>query len=233
MLGSCGAYPAAGRACSGYLVQDKGVNLLLDIGAGCFSNLMKIIRPEEIDGVVVSHLHPDHYSDIHVFYNYMKYGIGSSKSTPLLAPVGRDVFDWPENFTVEIIDRKRYYSIGSLELTFLAVEHSDPAYAVKVEGSSTLVYSGDAKRTEELERFVRGSRLFLAEASFGAEAVPEGLNHMNAVDASTVAALGKADKLMITHIYPNFDGIEALAEAEKVFGPGVLIAREGMVEEVT
>src|ERR671923_195111 len=65
VLGGCGAWPAAGQACSGYLVEDDGFRLLLDPGYAVVPRLLQRVDAAEVDAVLVSHGHPDHCADLH------------------------------------------------------------------------------------------------------------------------------------------------------------------------
>jgi hypothetical protein len=64
VLGKYGPWPAAGGACSGYLVETEDVRLMLDCGCGTLGRLQQHCRLEALDGIVLSHLHPDHMGDI-------------------------------------------------------------------------------------------------------------------------------------------------------------------------
>ena len=64
VLGCSGSYPGPECACSGYLVQGGGVNVLLDLGPGCLANLQRHLAVTDIDAVVLSHSHPDHWVDL-------------------------------------------------------------------------------------------------------------------------------------------------------------------------
>ena len=66
ILGNNGPYPAAGGACSGYLLTgDHGrTQVLIDCGAGVLSGLSTWISWEALDAVILSHLHYDHMSDL-------------------------------------------------------------------------------------------------------------------------------------------------------------------------
>ena len=41
VLGGCGAWPAAGAACSGFLVEEEGFLLLLDAGYATLPRLLE------------------------------------------------------------------------------------------------------------------------------------------------------------------------------------------------
>ena len=66
VLGNNGPFPAAGGACSGYLVIEGDKKILIDCGNGVLANLQKFIKLEEIDAVILTHLHSDHMSDMMV-----------------------------------------------------------------------------------------------------------------------------------------------------------------------
>ena len=69
VLGKSPAWQDAGGACSGYLIEEHGTCLLLDCGNGVFSKLRKFRDYTAVQGVVLSHLHADHFLDL-VPYSY-------------------------------------------------------------------------------------------------------------------------------------------------------------------
>ena len=64
VLGCCGSYPGAGGACSGYLVDDGTTRLWLDAGSGTLANLQRHCALDDVDALVLSHEHPDHWADV-------------------------------------------------------------------------------------------------------------------------------------------------------------------------
>ena len=64
VLGKSPSWQDAAGACSGYLVQDDQLTLLLDCGNGVFSKLRATLDYRSIDEVVISHLHADHFLDL-------------------------------------------------------------------------------------------------------------------------------------------------------------------------
>jgi glyoxylase-like metal-dependent hydrolase (beta-lactamase superfamily II) len=65
VLGGCGAWPAAGQACSGYLVEHDGFRLLVDPGYATLPRLLELLAADGVDAVLLSHGHPDHCADLH------------------------------------------------------------------------------------------------------------------------------------------------------------------------
>ena len=64
VLGGCGAWPAAGQACSGYLVEHDGFRVLVDPGYAVVPRLLELVAAEDVDAVLLSHGHPDHCADL-------------------------------------------------------------------------------------------------------------------------------------------------------------------------
>ena len=60
-------------ACSGYLIEDGDTALLLDCGNGVFSKLRRFIDYVDVDAVVLSHLHADHFLDLVPFSYALTY----------------------------------------------------------------------------------------------------------------------------------------------------------------
>ena len=69
VLGKSPSWQDADGACSGYLIEEDETAVLLDCGNGVFSKLRQRIDYGEVDAVVISHLHADHFLDL-VPYSY-------------------------------------------------------------------------------------------------------------------------------------------------------------------
>src|SRR6202035_427971 len=61
IVGRSPSWPDAGGACSGYLIEERGYRLLLDCGPGVFAKLRQVIDYLELDAVLISHMHGDHF----------------------------------------------------------------------------------------------------------------------------------------------------------------------------
>jgi ribonuclease BN (tRNA processing enzyme) len=64
VLGGCGAWPGAGQACSGYLIEHDGFRLLVDVGYATVPRLLQHVTADRVDAVFVTHGHPDHCADL-------------------------------------------------------------------------------------------------------------------------------------------------------------------------
>lgn len=104
VLGCDGSYPGPGGAASGYLVEVAGVAVWLDAGPGTFANLQLVSNPGAVDAVILSHEHPDHWSDVDSYAVWLRER-GPAHPIPVYAPPGLrersyfgvdPVFDWHE-----------------------------------------------------------------------------------------------------------------------------------------
>src|SRR5204863_1771133 len=86
VLGKSPSWQDAGGACSGYLIEEAGTVLLLDCGNGVFAKLRERIDYTELDAVLLSHLHADHFLDVVPYAYALTY-------TPRQQPV--PVPPWP------------------------------------------------------------------------------------------------------------------------------------------
>ena len=69
VLGKSPSWQDAAGACSGYLVEQDGYRLLLDCGNGVFSKLRGVCDYVDVDAVLISHMHADHFLDL-IPYSY-------------------------------------------------------------------------------------------------------------------------------------------------------------------
>src|SRR5258706_5845525 len=88
VLGGCGAWPEAGQACSGFLAEHDGFRLLIDAGYATLPRLLQLIRPGQLDAVLISHGHPDHCADLNPLLRARVMSASGLPPLPLYAPAG-------------------------------------------------------------------------------------------------------------------------------------------------
>jgi ribonuclease BN (tRNA processing enzyme) len=230
VLGADGSYPGPGGACSGYLLRTDGFCIWMETGTGTMANLQLHIPLEQIDAVVISHAHPDHWADLDGLYVAMRYFIGR-QDLPVYAPDGlRDLlhgetaagtFDW------RVIKDGMSADIGPFRWTWSQTEHPVETLAARVDVQGrSLGYSADTGSGWTLANLGPGMNLALVEASMTAE--HEGSwYHLSARQAGLMAKEASAEKLVITHLAPTLDGEKAREEASLSFGRAAELARVG------
>ena len=239
VLGCDGSWPGPGGAASGYLVAAGGTYILLDAGPGTFSELQRHVDPGRVDGVVLTHEHPDHWTDLEGFATWAGYGPGVDRfreppGRPLsvYAPPGlreRSFYatagwlDWRE------VVAPKGLSLGSLEIRFVATDHGPPTLAVCLahEGA-TLAYSADTGPGWSVDEFGPDIGAFLCEATYTQE--KEGsLRHLSGREAGAMARAAGVGRLILTHRWPTVAADDLRCEAELAFGRPVEQARQGAV----
>ena len=233
VLGSSGSYPGPGQACSGYLLGAGDTRVWLDAGSGTLANLQRHIGLADVDAIVLSHEHPDHWTDVEGFAVASRY-VHRLPPVPVYAPAGlrqhlltpADAFVWNE-----VTDGSRV-EVGGFGFGFWRTDHGPETLAVRVDaGGRSLGYSADTGPGWSLASLGPGLDLALCEATY-LEEQDDGGRHMTARQAGTTARDAGAAALVITHLLPTVDPDAARTAAEEAFGAPVGLATPGLVRPV-
>ena len=239
VLGGCGAWPEAGQACSGFLVEQDGFRLLVDLGYATVPRLLERITADQVDAVFISHGHPDHCADLNPLLRAR--ALRDDPPPPLPVYALRGAVD-----AVLALDRPGMLA-GALALReFRAgatldicpyrgvtrlLPHSVPNAGLRLAaGGRVLVYTGDSGPCPELADLAQGADLLLAEASY-ADHVPEDSQRYlsSARDAGQQAAQAATGHLVLTHLLPGTDHRAARAAASARYGGDISVATAGLV----
>jgi ribonuclease BN (tRNA processing enzyme) len=228
VLGCSGSFPGRGGACSGYLVDDGTTRVWLDAGSGTLANLQHHVAVDQVDAIVLSHDHPDHWSDLEGWNIVLKYVLDRT-SFPVYAPAGlksRTYDDMPNVAWNDVTDGDRV-SVGTLDLTFSQTDHGPETLAVRVDaGDRSLGYSADTGPAWSLEALGDGLDLALCEATVPADREGE-MQHLSAGQAGAQAREAGAARLVLTHLWPTLDPFRAGGEGAEAFGAPVEVATVG------
>lgn len=241
VLGCYGPYPAAGGACSGYLLEHEGFAVLIDCGNGVLSRMQEFIELSKLKAVIISHLHSDHCSDLFI----LRYALQFSRDRGLLnypLPVFAPAepleeymrLPYKDVYAVKALAEGQELQIGPFTFVFLKTRHTVPCYAVGafLAGDKKLAYSADTEYIPPLSDFARGAALFLCEANFLEKDLQKGAaNHLSAAQAATLAREAGVEKLLLTHLLPFRKPQLYLDEAEQIF-KSVSVAQEGAVYDL-
>src|SRR5699024_6923510 len=163
VIGCSGSFAGPASAASSYLLEHEDVDgrlwrVLMDLGSGAFGPLQNVIDPADLDAVIISHLHPDHYLDLtglEVFWAYhSRTDLGK---LPIHAPaplpdrisgvLGRaghvpdGVTKAPFDYHT-LTDHHRF-AIGPLQIQTRAVLHPVQAFGFRITADGgTFVFSG-------------------------------------------------------------------------------------------
>lgn len=85
VVGCAGSVPGPASACSCYLIGQDGYRLLLDLGTGAAGPAQQYAAAAEIDAVIVSHAHDDHWADL-VHLGYLRTQDSDYQPLPVIGP---------------------------------------------------------------------------------------------------------------------------------------------------
>ena len=244
VLGCGGTWPDAGGATSGYLLRHDGFTLWIDAGTGTLARLQEEIAIADVDAVLISHAHPDHFVDLYpMFYARFYAGQGTS-GLPLYSPEG-----FFEDFSDLVSEESREslkiaydvrpladgavfeagpFSIRAAEMAHIGVQ----ALGYRIDGDgSSVAYTGDTGPTEKLIDLARDADVLVSEATWQdqMDLLPF---HLSASQAAEHATAAGVDMLMLTHIWPSLDKTVSLEQASAAFDGSLALATEGMKVEI-
>jgi len=247
VLGRSPARPNPGEACAGYVVEGGGSRILLDVGPGVVAQLLRRNTPDELDAVVISHMHTDHCLDLVTLrYSYPWIDVAKRRLTVIVPPgsIGQlselalgagyaNFFD--KSFIFVEHDGRRRIEVGNLRLEPDETQHYVRTWGFRISARGTdedpdriLTYSADSGPCDALPRLADQAELFLCEAALRSlkedDPEPQSRGHLLPSEAAETARAAGARKLLLTHI-PLMDGGEwALAEARAAYDGTVEIA---------
>ena len=223
VLGCDGSWPGPAGAGSGYLVSGGGTRVMIDAGPGTFANLQRHVDPVSIDAVIITHHHPDHWSDLYALDTHARLAL-HGRRVPLFAPAGlgdRARLDRTSTLDWRVVTDGDTMRVGGLSCSFHRTDHTFETLAVRIDGPACAVgYSADSGPGWSLAELGTGLDLVLCEATYTSE--HEGTaGHMSGRQAGEQARRAGARKLVITHRWPTIDAASVVAEAEAAFGAPV------------
>ena len=260
VLGKSPSWQDAGGACSGYLIQEGDTSVLVDCGNGVFGKLREHIDYIDVDAVVISHLHADHFLDL-VPYSYALTYAPRQQPVPVdrwpgtdcpacpvlhVPPGAKELFRrvvgaWGNEDLIEKAFELREYDpaqqieIGPIRISFQAVPHFTETFAMSISctnGSGRIVYGADSAPTEALAEFARDADLMLVEATLPRPERTGMRGHLTPEEAGAHARGASAKRLLLVHISDELDADWARDEAAEAFGGPVEVAAEGATFEV-
>ncbi len=238
VLGACGAWPEAGQACSGYLVEHDGFRLLIDAGYATVPRLFTRIAASQLDAVFISHGHPDHCADLNPLLRARALSDDPAPPLPVFAPPG--ALD-----AVLALDRPGMLA-GALELHEFAVgsgfgigpfdaltrllPHWLPNAGLRLAaGGAVLAYTGDSGPDPGIAVLARDADLLLAEASYPDTVPPDAQAYLSsASQAGRQAARTRARRLALPPLMPGTSHEAARAAAAAGYLGQLSVATAGM-----
>ena len=246
-LGSCGAWPEPGRACSGVLVEDGEAAVAVDLGWGTFTRLLTHLgspTAAPLAAVVITHDHPDHTGDLPALMRARWYAGRDLPPLPLLCPEAvvvrlREVEEGAHRSFAHVFDwigTPDAATVGAFDLALHRLPHYVDNVGVRITvGRTTVAITGDTGPSETVVELGRDADVFVVDATDrhqreGVPGPPPGTPAYNltATEAGALAARAGARRLLLTHFWPGNHRERSRQDAAAEFGGDVLLADEGL-----
>jgi ribonuclease BN (tRNA processing enzyme) len=243
VVGSGDAFGSGGRFNTCFLLETAKGTLLIDCGATALVALKAHgIDPDRIDGILLSHLHGDHFGGLPFLLLDAQFLAGRQRPLLIAGPPGTqerldqllEVFfprstsnKWRFPWKVMEIEIGQSTPVLGHAVLTTTVQHFSgaPSTAVRLsDGQKTFAYSGDTEWVEALVDVASGTDLFVIEC-YGYSGQLTG--HVTWDVLKPRLPDLRARRIMLTHMNPSM-----LARVDEAKAAGMLVAEDGLVVDV-
>jgi ribonuclease BN (tRNA processing enzyme) len=216
VLGAGDAFGSHGRFQASYLVSAANKTILMDAGPTVLPSMKRLaLAPNDIDLILISHLHGDHFNGLGYLILDFLYESQRRRSLTIAGPPGLEQRTWAlfralfhEFDFGKIKSRLKFVSVlpnrpvtlDGVKLQAIRTPHTikDISLAFRFDlNGKTIVFSGDTGWTEELVGLTTNSDLFLCECTFFKRKFAWHLNYQQ-VNANRHRFGGR--RMVITHL---------------------------------
>ncbi len=251
VIGSGTSVPHPKRSSSGYWVETEKGTLMLDFSASAIHRIAQEgLDWASLDAIWISHFHLDHCGGLAPFLFGTKYAPAMQSRTKPLKIFGAkglkkllEKFNNEEHFNfleqpfpleiIEVEPLEKFQILEDLEAVSFDTPHTDESRAIHLtsDAGKTLVFTADTGFTKALGTFANKVDLFVMECSFVKDKPVE--MHLELAEAMYLTRYSKAKKVVLTHLYPEWDEVDFQAEVEK-FSPmcDIVEAKDGLSIEI-
>jgi ribonuclease BN (tRNA processing enzyme) len=239
IVGSGDAFGSGGRAHTCIRLDAAPGTVVVDFGSGAMTAWQKLgFDSNDIDAIVVSHLHGDHFGGIPALLLHAQYVAHRRKPLLLVGPPGlkarlRETLDllfpgsptadWNFAWQVREIPGGRKITVAGLSLETFDVIHTPGSMPTGVrlsDGKHVFAYSGDTAWTDVLYAIAADADLFLVECSSGDEPIPD---HLHWPQLKSKLGGFSAKRIAVTHMGPS-----AIAKIPEMQAAGLIAADDGL-----
>lgn len=227
--------------------------LMIDSGTGTSDMLRrKEVETSDIDAIINTHRHPDHVSDL--------IPIVQDKVVRSFEENEPDIFLYGPEGHLEYLESRIFYEmkedtgdfmssfgfnletgvidnvsrVSEFKINSFPAEHGPEGFqcvslSISKNGK-TIFFTGDTDYFEALAENAEGANIIVADCSKPDGQKAEG--HMTPTECAQVAETAGAEKLVLSHLYPEAEKSNIAQAAEKVFNGDIVVAEDLMELEI-
>jgi ribonuclease BN (tRNA processing enzyme) len=246
VLGSGTAVPHAKRASAAHWLETTCGTVLLDMSADAPHRMaQEQLDWPNLDAIWISHFHLDHLGGVAPFlfatrsapqtqqrHKPLKiFGARGLKSIVDAINQANNYRLFQQPFPVEVIEinaGSEFELLPGLSAKTCSTPHTNESLAIRLTDTSgsVLVYTSDTGYSGELVEFATRAGVLLMECSFFQNKPVK--KHLELADAMEVAKIAAPQKLVLSHLYREWDGINLAAEAERFWEGETIEAYDGL-----
>jgi ribonuclease BN (tRNA processing enzyme) len=246
ILGSGTSVPHAKRASAAHWLQTASGSLLLDCSPDAAHSMAEEnLDWPNLDAIWISHFHLDHVGGLATFLFGTKWAPQTqARRKPLTVFGGAGLIDLftafdeandykllKQSFPIlfqEVEPEKDFEILPGVQAQTFSTPHTRESLAIRLTDQTgvSLVYTSDTGYADELAEFAAGVDLLLMECSFRHDKPMA--THLELADAMKIASLAGPRKVVLTHLYPEWDGVDIGAEAKQLWNGDVVAAIDGL-----
>jgi ribonuclease Z len=251
VLGSGTSVPHPKRASAAFWLETKSGSVLVDCSDDAAHRMAEeSLDWPNLDAIWISHLHLDHCGGLASLLFGLKWAPQTQQRRKALKIFGCEgikkllraiddsndygLFEQP--FPIELLE----VSAGEAEFEMLpgvwaktfSTPHTRESLAIRLTDNDevSLVYSSDTGYSEELASFAREVNLLILECSFWRNKPTA--KHLELDEAVRIARVAEPRALLLTHLYPEWDGVDIESEARELWPGTTIEARDGLRLEI-
>ncbi len=206
------------KNCSSYLVKTKSGYILMDIGPGAYSQLIREKIPQEkIHTILITHTHVDHVNDLSAFLWRAMFGIKRKVPLTIIGPKRfKKFFGKLQKIHLQIKEAKFQINIKELhnsktsfsdgKITAKQTLHSKYSNAYRIDSEEkSITYSGDTDYCKNIIQISKSTDILILECSMPDDKKLSG--HLSPELCGKIAHQSKAKSLVLVHLYPECEQI--------------------------
>ncbi len=251
VLGSGTSVPHAQRASAAFWLETEAGSVLLDCSGDALHRMAEEnLDWSNLDAVWISHLHLDHCGGLASLLFGLKWApqtqgrrkplkiCGCEGIKKLLRAIddSNDYGLFEQPFPIELQEvsagKADFELLPRLRAQTFSTPHTHESLAIRLTDNhrASVVYSSDTGYSEELAAFAREVDLLILECSFWRnKPTPK---HLELVDAMRLARLAEPGTLLLTHLYPEWDGVDLEGKAKELWPGETIEAGDGLRMEI-
>jgi len=199
------------RRTGGIRFLSKSINIHLDPGPGALIySLDAGLNPQKIKAILVSHKHPDHYSNAEILVEAMTRGMLKKRGTVAATPnilvgdekTGPAISTYHQSMIDQTITLKPgvKFTIGNIKIVTTKTRHTDPetvGFRFHIPEIGDIGYTADTEYFEGIEEEYKGVRILILSVMRPLGSPWRG--HMTPKEASKIVDCVKPEIAIATH----------------------------------